>query len=413
VKWSGVSGNWLDGAELTTAEVPIGGHCASAFDAVRQQFERNFAQRGDVGAAVAAWVDGELVVNLWGGWHDAGGHRPWQQNTLASVFSGSKGLTSTCVHLLADRGELDLHEPIATYWPEFAQSGKEAVTVAMVMAHRSGVIGPQRRMHPADVLDWDGVCAELAAAEPWWRPGAAQGYHMVSFGFILGELVKRITGQTLGAFLRTQIADPLNADVHIGLPERDHARCADMINKPHIRDVLAAGGAPEHPTSLAEHHKAGLAVAMGFIPDDEIRSQTIDRWRSAEFPATNAHVSALGMATFYHALAQEQLVSRELMDECRTSQGGLATDVVLGPRVADHGWGLGYMLNQRCLAGPNPRIFGHGGSGGSYAFVDLEHRIGYAYVMNQFDATKANADPRSVALSDGIYAALDVTSAPR
>src|SRR5882757_1787356 len=233
---------------------------------------------------------------------------------------------------------------------------------------------------------------------------------MVSFGFILGELVKRITGQTLGAFLRTQIAEPLRADVHIGLPERDHARCADMINKPHIRDVLAAGGAPEHPTSLGEHDKAGLAVSMGFIPDDEIGSATIDRWRSAEFPATNAHVSALGMATFYHALAQEQLVSRELMDECRTSQGGLATDVVLGPRVADHGWGLGYMLNQRCLAGPNPRIFGHGGSGGSYAFVDLEHRIGYAYVMNQFDATKANADPRSVALSDGIYAALGVSA---
>ncbi len=184
-----------------------------------------------------------------------------------------------------------------------------------------------------------------------------------------------------------------------------------MINKPHIRDVLAAGGAPEHPTSLAEHDKAGLAVAMGFIPDDELGSQAIWRWRSAEFPGTNAHVSALGMATFYSAIAQEKLLSRELMDLCRTSQGGLATDVVLGPRVADHGWGLGYMLNQRCVAGPNPRIFGHGGSGGSYAFVDLEHRIGYAYVMNQFDATKANADPRSVALSDEIYSALGVAAA--
>jgi CubicO group peptidase (beta-lactamase class C family) len=406
-----VSGKCLVGAELTTAEVPIGGYCVPAFDSVRKQFERNFAERGDVGAAVAAWVDGELVVNLWGGWHDAEGQRLWQQDTLASVFSGSKGLTSTCVHVLADRGELDLHKPVATYWPEFAQSGKEAVTVAMVMAHRSGVIGPQRRMRPADVLDWDRVCAELAAAEPWWTPGAAQGYHMVSFGFILGELVKRITGRTLGAFLREQIAEPLSVDVHIGLPEGDHARCADMINKPHIREVLAAGGAPEDPTSLGEHHRAGLAVAMGFIPDDEIGSQTIDRWRSAEFPATNAHVSALGMATFYHAMAQERVVSRDLMDLCRTSQGGLATDLVLGPRVADHGWGLGYMLNQRCIAGPNRRIFGHGGSGGSYAFVDLEHRIGYAYVMNQFDATKANADPRSVALSDEIYAALDVTPA--
>ncbi len=215
----------------------------------------------------------------------------------------------------------------------------------------------------------------------------------------------------MGEFLRDEIARPLNADVFIGLPERDHDRCAEMINKPHIRDVLAAGGAPEHPTSLAEHEKAGLAVAMGFIPDDELSSQAIASWRSAEFPATNAHVSALGMATFYNAMAQEKVVSRALMDTCRTPQGGLETDVVLGPRVADHGWGLGYMLNQRGVAGPNPGIFGHGGSGGSYAFVDLEHRIGYAYVMNRFDATKASADPRSVALSNEIYAALDVTPA--
>ena len=150
---------------------------------------------------------------------------------------------------------------------------------------------------------------------------------------------------------------------------------------------------------------------MGFIPDDELNSRAIDLWRSAEFPATNAHVSALGMATFYNAMAQEKLLSRELMELCRESQGGFATDLVLGPRVADHGWGLGYMLNQRCVAGPNPRIFGHGGCGGSYAFVDLEHRIGYAYVMNNFDAAKCNADPRSVALSNEIYAALDVTPA--
>jgi CubicO group peptidase (beta-lactamase class C family) len=390
---------------------PIAGFCAPEFDAVRQQFERNFAERGEVGAAVATWVDGELAVNLWGGWQDAARERPWQQDTLASVFSGSKGLTATCLHLLAERGLIDLHKPVADYWPEFAQSGKAAITVAMVLAHRSGVIGPQRRLQPDDVLDWDRVCADIAAAEPWWTPGTAQGYHMVTFGFILGELARRVAGCTVGELLREHIAGPLGADVFIGLPEREHARCADMIGKPHIRDVLAAEGAPEHPTSLADHGKAGLAVAMGFIPDDELGSQTIGRWRTAEFPATNAHVSALGMATFYNAMAQEKLLSRELMNLCRESQGGMATDVVLGPRVADHGWGLGYMLNQRCVAGPNPRIFGHGGSGGSYAFVDLEHRIGYSYVMNKFDATKANADPRSVALSDQVYAALDVSAA--
>lgn len=396
---------------MTVADVLVEGTCAPEFDDVRAEFERNFAERGEVGAAVAAWVDGDLVVNLWGGWRDASARQPWHQDTLVSVFSGSKGLTSTCVHLLAERGHIDLYKPVAEYWPEFAQSGKEAVTVAMVLAHRSGVIGPRRPMRPNEVLDWDGVCAQLAVAEPWWPPGTAQGYHMVTFGFILGEVVRRVTGRSIGEFLRTEIAEPLGADVAIGLPPRDHERCADMINKPHLRDVLAAGGAPESPTSLAEHDKAALAVASSFIPDDELGAETIGAWRSAEFPGTNAHVSALGMATFYAALADEKLLSRELMNLCRTSQGGLATDVVLGPRVADHGWGLGYMLNQRRIAGPNPGIFGHGGSGGSYAFVDLEHRIGYSYVMNHFDATKANADPRSVALSDQIYATLGVMAA--
>jgi CubicO group peptidase (beta-lactamase class C family) len=389
--------------------VEIGGACAPGFDPVYDAFQRNFAERDEVGAAVAVWVDGELVVNLWGGSADAAGFRPWQQDTLASVFSGSKGLTATCVHLLADRGEIDLDAPVATYWPEFGQSGKEAITVADVMAHRSGVIGPRSRLTAEQALDWDAVCDKLAAAEPWWRPGTAQGYHMVTFGFILGEVVRRVTGRTLGQYLRTEITEPLGIDVYIGLPAAEHHRCAEMVNKPHIREVLAAGQAPEHPTSLAEHPMAGLAVAMGFVPDDEVGSDAIDVWRSVEFPSTNGHVSALGMATFYNALAQEKLLSREHMERCRVSQGGYEEDMVLGARVADHGWGLGYMLNQRRVAGPNPKIFGHGGSGGSFAFVDLEHRIGYSYVMNQFDATKCNADPRSVALTEAVYTVLGVS----
>lgn len=388
---------------------PVAGTCAPEFDAVRDAFEQNFADRGEIGAAVAVWVEGDLVVNLWGGHADAGETRPWRQDTLASIFSGSKGLTSTCVHLLADRGELDLSAPVARYWPEFARAGKQDITVAMVLGHRSGVIGPREPVDWRDVTDWDGVCERIAAAEPWWEPGTAQGYHMVSFGFILGEVVRRLTGRTIGQYLRTEVAEPLGIDVHIGLPPAEHHRCADMVNKPHIRDVLAAGSAPGYPVSLDEHPMAGLAIAMGFVPDDELGSNEIDLWRRIEFPATNAHVSALGMATFYNALAQEKLLSREHMELCRISQGGFDTDMVLGPRVADHGWGLGYMLNQRGVAGPNLRTFGHGGSGGSFAFVDLEHRIGYAYVMNHFDATKCNADPRTVALSNQVYSALGVT----
>jgi CubicO group peptidase (beta-lactamase class C family) len=388
--------------------VPIDGACASGFERVRDAFAANFTERADVGAAVAVWVDGDLVVNLWGGYADAARRRPWRSDTLASIYSGSKGLTSTCIHLLADRGELDLQAPVARYWPEFGRAGKQDITLAMVLGHRSGVIGPRTRLHWTQTADWDAVCAHIASAEPWWEPGTAQGYHMVTFGFILGEVVRRVTGRTLGQYLRTEIAEPLGVDVHIGLPVAEHRRCAEMVDKPHIRDVLATGQAPERPTSVTEHPMAGMSVAMGFVPDDELGSHALELWRTLEFPATNAHVTALGMATFYNALAQEKLLTREHMELVRVSQGGFDTDVVLGPRVADHGWGLGFMLNQRRVAGPNPRAFGHGGSGGSFAFVDLEHRIGYAYVMNRFDATKCNADPRSVAISDEVYSAMGV-----
>jgi len=362
-----------------SAQAPaFAGVCAPRFAAVAEAFARNFTDGAEVGAAVAVWVAGDLVVNLWGGYADDGRRRPWRENTLASVFSGSKGLTSTCVHLLADRGEIDLHAPVARYWPAFGQAGKAAITIADVLGHRSGVIGPDTPVRHEDAADWDLVCDALAAAAPWWQPGTAQGYHMVSFGFILGEVVRRVTGRTLGRYLRTEIAEPMGIDVHIGLPEREHSRCADMIGKPHIRDVLAAGGAPGHPTSLDEHPMAALSVAVGFVPDDELGSNDITRWRAAEFPGTNAHVSALGLATFYNGLAQGKILSRDHLERVRVSQGGFDPDVVLGPRVADHGWGLGYMLNQRRVAGPNPLSFGHGGSGGSYGFVDLEHQIGYA-----------------------------------
>ena len=390
--------------------VAVNGSCAPGFERVQDAFETNFSDRNEIGAAVAVWVDGDLAVNLWGGSADAAATKPWQDHTLASIFSASKALTSTCIHLLADRGELDLGAPVAKYWPEFAQAGKQDITVAMVMGHRSGAIGPRTRLTPRQTLDWDTVCAHIAKAEPWWEPGTAQGYHMVTFGFILGEIVRRVTGRTLGQYLRTEIAEPLGIDVHIGLPAAEHHRCAEMINKPHIRDVIAVGGAPDDPSRLTDHPMAAFSIAIGFVPDDELGSNDITAWRSAEFPSTNAHVTALGLATFYNALAQGKILSYEHMEKCRISQGGFDTDVVLGPRVADHGWGLGYMLNQRGVNGPNKRTFGHGGSGGSFGFVDLEHRIGYAYVMNKFDATKCNADPRSVALSNEVYSALGVIS---
>ncbi|OBJ83012.1 serine hydrolase domain-containing protein [Mycobacterium asiaticum] len=391
--------------------VSIQGSCASNFVGVRDAFERNFTLRGEVGAAVAVWVDGHLVVNLWGGWADGAGSRPWQEDTLTTVLSGTKGLTSTCIHQLADRGELDLHAPVTRYWPEFGQAGKDDITLAMVMSHRSGVIGPRTRVTTEQLCDWDYVCRQLEIAEPWWKPGTAQGYHMTTFGFILGEVFRRVTGRTIGQYLRTEIAQPIGAEIHIGLTPAEQARCAERVNKPTGRQLLAELQAPSDPTSLADHPKAGMSISMGFLADDDLDTENLQLWRQLEFPGTNAQVSALGMATFYNALAQEKLLSREHMDLVRICQGGFEPDLVLGPRVADHGWGLGYMLNQRCINGPNPLVFGHGGLGGSFAFVDLEHRIGYGYVSNRFDASKANADPRSVALSNEVYRALGVLPA--
>jgi CubicO group peptidase (beta-lactamase class C family) len=271
------------------------------------------------------------------------------------------------------------------------------------------VIGPRERLTPEQTLEWHTVCEKLAVAEPWWEPGIAQGYHMVTFGFILGEVVRRVTGRTIGQYLRAEIAEPLGGiDVHIGLPEFEHQRCAEMVDKPYVRDIFAS--APQQASTIADHPLMAAVISADFIPDDELSRIDLGLWRSAEFPGTNGHVSALGMATFYSALAEEKLLSREHMEEVRVSQGGFDIDVCLGPRVADHGWGVGYMLNQRGLVGPNLKIFGHGGSGGSFAFVDLEHRIGYSYVMNRFDASKANADPRSVALIGEVYAALGVSA---
>src|ERR1700748_351680 len=159
----------------------IHGLCASNFAGVRDAFERNFTQNGEAGAAVAVWVSGNLVVTLWGGSADGAGTRPWRENTITTVLSGTKGLTSTCVHQLVDRGELDLQAPIARYWPEFGQAGKEDITLAMVLSHRSGVIGPRAPMTWQQVCDWDFVCGEIVAAEPWWEPGSAQGYHMTTY----------------------------------------------------------------------------------------------------------------------------------------------------------------------------------------------------------------------------------------
>lgn len=388
--------------------ITVHGTCADGFEGVQAEFEKNFTERGDVGAAVSVSVDGEFAVDLWAGDADDGGSRPWRRDTLVNVYSTGKGLTALCAHLLADRGELDLDAPVARYWPQFAQAGKGDIPVRWLLSHRAGLLGPRERLADGEVYDWDRVCAALAAAEPWWEPGAEQGYHAVTFGFLVGEVVRRITGVSLGTFLREEITEPLGADLFIGTPEAEQGRCADILGTG-VGSGLGVSGLPKHRLrSLDEHPLAAFAVAMTYMPLGDVNGA---EFRSAELPAVNGQASARGLATVYRALANGELVGRGTLEAMREqhSRDG-ESDRVLSAMVADRmpfAWGAGYMLNTFGNFGPNPGTFGHGGAGGSLAFADPENRVSYAYTMNKFGGSTTGGDVRNLRLVEAVYAALE------
>ncbi|MEW2389173.1 serine hydrolase domain-containing protein [Streptomyces venezuelae] len=406
--------------------VRVHGTCAPGFEGVRAEFERSFAERDELGAAVAATVGGELVVDLWGGDADRTGTRPWERDTLVNVYSTTKGMTSLCAHLLVDRGELDLDAPVARYWPEFADAGKADIPVRWLLSHRAGLIAPGEPMAPGAVYDWEKVTEALAATRPWWRPGTAQGYHAVTFGFLVGEIVRRITGVSLGTFLRTEVTGPLGADVHVGTPESEHGRCADMA-PPVSRETPPSstppspasspassssrtvfGDVPKPPvTGLSDHPMAPATLALQYLPLGDVNAAA---YRCAEIPAANGHATARGIAAVYAELACGRLLSSGAVERLRTCQSdGDEPDLVLrtGTSLADTWpWGLGYMLNQYGQAGPNPRAFGHGGAGGSYAFADPENGVSYAYTMNRMGAGTSGEDLRSVHLVGALYEGL-------
>ncbi|MGH9008203.1 MAG: serine hydrolase domain-containing protein, partial [Acidimicrobiales bacterium] len=210
------------------AEVPIDGHCADGFDAVGREFAENFASRGELGAAVCVVVDGRVVVDLWGGWEDVARRRPWRSDALVNVFSVGKGPAALCAARLVGAGRLDVESPVAEYWPEFAAAGKERVTVAELLSHQAGLPAVRRRLPAGAMLDHGLMCEALAGQEPWWAPGTAHGYHTNTFGFLVGELFARIDGRSLGAALAEDIADPLGAELFIGLPAALHDRVAEF-----------------------------------------------------------------------------------------------------------------------------------------------------------------------------------------
>ncbi|MEV4971933.1 serine hydrolase domain-containing protein [Streptomyces scopuliridis] len=387
-----------------TPHVPrIQGHCDERFAAVRAAFERNFEERGELGAAVTVLAGGETVVDLWAGWADGARTRPWERETLVNVWSTTKGPTALCAHLLIDRGLLDPDAPVAAYWPEFAAAGKESVLVRHLLAHRAGLAGLREPHSVEQLCDWELTTSRLAATEPWWEPGTRSGYHALTYGFLVGEVVRRVTGLLPGEFLHREVTGPLGIDFTIGLPEKEAARAAELV---HPRAPLTG----EQAAAFTQMEPVALA-ALGNPVTGAAEANTA-AWRAAEIPAANGHGTARAVAALYGILAghgrlgEHRLLSPETVERVREGQGG-CRDLVLGAGFAhDTEIGLGLWLSGRNGSyGPNPRAVGHDGFGGSCGLADPEAGISMGYVMNRMGSNIAD-DPRKMALIDALYSAL-------
>jgi CubicO group peptidase (beta-lactamase class C family) len=378
----------------------VQGECAARFRAVREVFEKSFTAGREVGASFAAFLDGEPVVDLWGGHADAARTRAWERDTIVNVFSTTKAMAALCLHQLAERGTVDLDAPVASVWPEFAQSGKSALPVRYLLSHRAGLAALRPPLPTEALWDWQRMTDALAAEAPWWEPGSANGYHAMTFGFLVGEVVRRAAGRTLGAHFRDEVAKPLGADFWIGLPESEEGRVAELV-PPSPAALAAAGSAAQPaPDSL-------LAKVMGNPP---LAPETANRaeWRRAEIPAANGHGNARSVARVMAALACGGAVGgvRVLGADalaCATREDCRGQDLVLGVPMR---WGLGFMLSSDALPlSPSGRAFGHGGWGGSLGIADPAERLSWAYVMNQMSAGTLG-DTRAFELAQSLYTAL-------
>ncbi len=388
---------------MTTA-IETHGACDSRFNAVKDAFAENFPTHGEVGAAVAVMVDGEIVVDLWAGHADAARTRPWERDTIVNVYSTTKGMTAICAHRLVDQGLLELDAPVAKYWPEFAQAGKEKLPVRYLLSHRAGLPAVKDALPPGSIYKWDVMTAALAAQEPWWEPGTKHGYHAVTYGWLVGEVVRRITGKSLGTYFREEVAEPLGLDFHIGLAEEHDARTGEMIPPPLPQ--------PGEANLLAEILSDPMGLRAFIISPDmmELGQVNTREWRAAEIPSANGHGNARALARVYGALARGgeldgvRVLSQDAIDRAIAEQSSGPDAVLAGLPIR---FGLGFILTMPdAPLGPNPRTFGHAGMGGSLALADPDAKVGFGYVMNKMIATPDLVDPRWPSLIDAVYASL-------
>ena len=373
-------------------ESPINGRCDERFAAVRDAFAGNFAERGEVGAAVCVMVDGEPVVDLVGGWTDEARTRQWQPDTMVNVYSVGKAIVALLVLQLVDEGALSLDQPIADVWPEFAAHGKGAATIRQALCHQAGVPAIRERLTDDDLWDWERMVAAVAAAEPWFEPGSQHVYHTNTYGHLVGGIVHRATGELPGTRLR-RITDALDAQVHWGLSVGEQARCADVIWAPmHSMDGI---------DPFAIEGDGRLPMMSYFNPPGYSSNGVVNspQWRAAQVPSTNGHATAVGLARLYAALiGPAPLLSPALLAEAtRVHSHGPCP--VLGEDVS---FGLGFTpTSARRPLGPNPRSFGHFGTGGALGFGDPDAGVAFGYVMNHVIPRWQST--RNRALIDAVY----------
>jgi len=376
-------------------DAPIAGKCDVRFGAVREAFAGNFAGRGEVGAAVCVMVDGRAVVDLVGGWADEAGERPWRPDTLVDFYSVGKPIVALSALQLVDAGLIGLDDPIVTVWPEFGAGGKDAATLRQALCHRAGVPAIREPLTNRDLWDWERMTGALGATAAWWEPGTRHAYHTNTYGHLIGEVVRRVGGESCGTRLRS-MAGPLDADLWFGVPRAGQHRCAEVIwagtGSPGALDFGSLSG-DELMTMLGYFNPSGYS-SMGVV--------NTAAWRSAEVPSTNGHGTAAGIARLYAALLEPgRLVSAGLLAEATSPQSeGFCP--VLGEEVT---FGLGFKPTApRRPFGPNPGSFGHFGTGGAVGFADPDAGIAFGYVMNHVIPRWQSS--RNRALIDALYASL-------
>jgi CubicO group peptidase (beta-lactamase class C family) len=405
------------GGRLRHGDDPtVAGSWHPRFSRVRDAFAQNFAERGEVGASVCVIADGKTVVDLWGGTADVATGAAWQEDTLSQIWSSTKGATSLCAHILIDRGLLDLAAPVTTYWPEFGQNGKGATTVAMLLAHQAGVPAVRATLPAGAFFDWDFMTTTLAAEAPFWEPGTRNGYHALTFGFLVGELVRRVSGKSLGTFFRDEVAGPLGLDFFIGLPQSEEARVAPGIlpDPPSPTDPISifftkAFGDPTSIPALSFFNTGG------YTNPGESDSRAA---HAAEIGASGGITNGRGLAQMYAPLAGMGRVSL-LSDDARlrmarvASATGLDATGFIPTRFA-----LGYVKSMDNRSQPpgqqdsvilGEEAFGHSGFGGSIGFADPRAGISFGYTMSKMGFGTA-LNPRGQALVDAVYESLGYAS---